>query len=243
LTALFPAAMQPEILSAELSKLISASELNYSRINDTDWQTVWQQQLKPQQFGERLWVLPHDYKDPAANSAVVRLEPGLAFGTGEHPTTAMCLEWLEATIKDGDTVLDYGCGSGLLGLAALALGAASVAATDIDNQALDATLNNAKNNGCAERLKASLPELMEHSCQYDVLVANILSGTLIELSPIIRPMMRPGARLAISGILAEQAAEVAAAWSDWADMQLQKQDGNWVLLSGSRLANETENGC
>ncbi|MDP6436085.1 MAG: 50S ribosomal protein L11 methyltransferase [Gammaproteobacteria bacterium] len=234
-SALFPDDAEPEKLSAALHDLIDASELNYTRIEDIDWQTSWQQRLSARRFGERLWVVPHDHEQTPAGSAVVRLEPGLAFGTGEHATTALCLEWLDANIREGDRVLDYGCGSGVLAIAALALGAASVCAVDIDTQALDATRNNAINNGCDDRLRAVHPNVVDNSQRFDVLVANIVSGTLIELGTALEGMMRPGARLASAGILAHQADDIAAAWSGWANMRVTQQRRNWVLMTGTKL--------
>jgi ribosomal protein L11 methyltransferase len=236
-TALFPEGTQAAGISAALTSLIEAKYLRYTKITDNDWQKNWQQSLKAQQFGKCLWVVPHKHSATPAGSVVVRLQPGLAFGTGEHPTTAMCLEWLESTIGPEDTVLDYGCGSGLLGIAAAALGASAVWATDIDDQALAATRNNAKNNACGDRLRAVEAKVLDNPNQFDVLVANILSGTLIELGPNIEPLMQAGARMAITGILAEQAEDVANAWSSWADMRVSMHRDNWVLLTGTKHAN------
>ena len=233
-SALFPPDAEPRLLSAALGDLVDTSELRYSNIEDADWQANWQQRLTARQFGERLWVVPNNHEHAPAGAALVRLEPGVAFGTGEHATTALCLEWLDSAVRDGDLALDYGCGSGLLAIAALALGARFAWATDIDTQALDATLNNAKNYGCDDRLRAVHPDVVDNSQQFDLLVANILSGTLVELGPTMETLMRPGARLAITGILANQADNVAAAWAGWANMQVTKQIGNWVLLTGTK---------
>lgn len=234
-SALFPGEANPEELSAALGDLVEASELSYIRIDDIDWQRDWQHELRARRFGERLWVVPQDHGETPAGAAVVRLEPGLAFGTGEHATTAMCLEWLDDAVREGDRVLDFGCGSGLLAIAALKLGAASACAVDIDTQALDATRNNAINNGCDDRLRAVQPDVVDNSQQFDVLVANILSGTLRELGPTLARLMRPGARLAIAGILAHQAGDVAAAWAGWVDMRVTRQRRNWVLMTGNKL--------
>jgi ribosomal protein L11 methyltransferase len=162
------------------------------------------------------------------------MTPGLAFGTGEHPTTAMCLKWLESQPLSGCRILDYGCGSGLLAIASVALGADEACAVDIDAQALAATADNAEKNGCWEKLIVCCPEEIETGRQYDVLVANILSGTLIELGPLISKLLLPNARLALSGILKDQAEAVCAAWSDWAELAAAMQDQNWVLLTGRK---------
>jgi len=235
-TALFPEDSEATDISAALTSLIATDQLQFTQIADDDWQQNWRQELKAQCFGESLWVVPDEHSKVPAGSTLVTLQPGLAFGTGEHPTTAMCLAWLESTIGPKDTVLDYGCGSGLLGIAALALGARAVLATDIDEQALDSTRNNAKNNACGDRLRAVHAKVLDNPDRFDVLVANILSGTLIELGPHIELLMRPGARMAITGILAEQADEVANAWSDWADMRVSMHTDNWVLLTGTKHA-------
>jgi ribosomal protein L11 methyltransferase len=158
----------------------------------------------------------------------------MAFGTGSHPTTAMCLRWLDEQRLSGRTVLDYGCGSGLLAIAAVALGAECAAAVDIDPQALAATRSNAINNNCLEQIRISFPAEIAGAQQYDVLVANILSGTLIELGPVIRALLQPGAALALAGILAHQADQVCSAWSGWADLAVGDQIDDWVLLTGHK---------
>jgi ribosomal protein L11 methyltransferase len=168
------------------------------------------------------------------DGTVVRFSPGMAFGTGEHPTTRMCLEWLDALKPIGDAVLDYGCGSGLLAIAALKLGARRACAVDIDPQALEATRNNAIANACLDRLDIHYPEEIGGAQQYDVLVANILSGTLIQLGPTIRYLLQPGARLALSGILFHQAQDVCAAWQDWAELRVSARIDDWVLVTGHK---------
>jgi ribosomal protein L11 methyltransferase len=172
--------------------------------------------------------------DATHADACVYLSPGMAFGTGKHPTTAMCLEWLDAQELAGTAVLDYGCGSGLLAIAALALGADYISAVDIDPQALEATRSNAANNACLDRINVSLPEEISSSRKYDVLVANILSGTLVELGPVIDNLMAAGSRLALSGILADQADQVRSAWSDWATLEVTSQVEDWILLTGQK---------
>ena len=231
--ALFPEDTDPEMLAAALQDVVEGSELSFTRIDERDWQADWQKTLRPLRFGDRLWVVPDGiaFNKPGIG---VRMTPGLAFGTGEHPTTAMCLNWLESQPLSGCSVLDYGCGSGLLAIASLALGADEACAVDIDAQALAATRNNAEKNSCSEKLVVCCPEEIAAGRQYDVLVANILSGTLIELGPVISKLLHSNARLALSGILEDQAEAVCAAWSDWAALKTSMQDQNWVLLTGRK---------
>jgi ribosomal protein L11 methyltransferase len=232
-TALFPAATQRDHLTAALRGMIEGDELHFSIIDERDWQAEWDATLQPIRCGKRLWVIPDGLPLPD-DGVCVRLSPGMAFGSGEHPTTAMCLEWLDGQNLSGQAVLDYGCGSGLLAIAALALDADYARAVDIDPQALDATRSNAANNECLDRLNVSFPEEIGDNRQYDVLVANILSGTLIKLGPVIRDLVHPGAPLALAGILQDQAEQVCSAWSDWADLTVSNQIDDWVLLSGHK---------
>ena len=188
-------------------------------------------------FGNRLWICPGDAKIAEEGAVVIRLDPGLAFGTGTHATTALCLEWLDALSLQGKTLLDYGCGSGILAVAALKLGSPSATAIDNDPQAVTATLQNAINNAVADRLHA------QHSAQpvegtFDVVVANILAGPLIELAEQIAAMLSKSGILALSGVLSEQAADVMAAYEPWIDFApavFREQDGQtWSRLSGTR---------
>jgi ribosomal protein L11 methyltransferase len=231
--ALFPPDFNAEQLSEALAPLVEGSHLTFSIIEDRDWQAEWRSTLEPVCFGSKLWVVPEGQTAPR-NGAIVSLSPGMAFGTGEHPTTAMCLEWLDGLPLENQAVLDYGCGSGLLAIAALALGAGYAKAVDIDPQALEATRNNADRNQCLDRLNVSFPEEISDARQYDVLVANILSGTLIKLGPEIRELLAPGARLALAGILAHQATEVKTAWEEWAKLEVSNQIDDWVLLTGQK---------
>lgn len=234
ITALFPADTDAVALRATLAAALPELEIALTTLQDRDWQAEWQASLRPQEFGDGLWLLPLDAPPPANAAACVRLEPGLAFGTGEHPTTALCLSWLSQLELHGLAVLDYGCGSGVLAIAALALGAQCATAVDIDPQALEATRANADNNQCGTQLSVALPRDLENAAQYDVLIANILSGTLIELAPQLARRLRPGAPLALTGILAGQARAVVAAWAEWAALEVRAQQDEWVLLSGAR---------
>jgi len=232
-TALFPADTNPDEIQTMLASVIDGDQLHFTVIEDRDWHAEWQQNLQPMRFGEHLWVIPAGL--PQADTGVsVTLSPGMAFGTGGHPTTAMCLEWLQKQELSGATVIDYGCGSGLLAIAALKLGAASATAVDNDPQALEASRSNARDNFCENSLNVNSPEDICNTGQYDFMVANILSGTLISLSPALEKLLRPGAGLALSGILADQAEDVISAWSDWADLRIGNQTEDWILLSGTK---------
>lgn len=175
-----------------------------------DWERVRLDELRALRFGERLWVCPRGRSVDDPDAVVVLLDPGLAFGTGTHPTTALCLEWLDAHARPGDRAIDYGCGSGILAIAAARLGAAAVFALDIDSQALQATGENARANAVADRITIATPD-QAPPFKADCLLANILARPLIELAPRFAALLRPGGRLAVSGILADQADAVAEA--------------------------------
>jgi ribosomal protein L11 methyltransferase len=238
LTALFPEDISEASLVQALGTQFSPENLQFSRIEDQNWQANFERNLQPRRFGRRLWVTPDNNEYLPADSFAILLSPGLAFGSGVQPTSAMCLNWLDGLNLQGTRVLDFGCGSGILGLAAAALGAKTVLMTDNDPQALTATADNAGKNELQERVHIELAAKIEDSVRYDILLANILSGTLIELGPNLDGLMRPGARMAITGILAEQAEAVCAAWSGWADMTVGDQIDGWVLLTGSKNIKE-----
>ena len=232
-TALFPADASRAVITEALKAGLSAvtGTVSFSVVEDRDWDADWRRQLKPLRFGKRLWICPAGQACPAADGISVILEPGLAFGTGTHPTTAMCLSWLDRTPLTGAQVLDYGCGSGILAIAALALGADSCMGVDIDPQALLASRDNALRNACSEQLTLSMPA----DCpvrSYAVIVANILSGPLIRLAPELRKLAGSGTRIALSGILAGQSAEVVAVFTPWVQLERTAQQDDWVLLTG-----------
>jgi len=207
-------------------------EISFDVVEDEDWVARLRDELTPLKFGQTLWICPPGRTCPDPDGTIVTMEPGLAFGTGTHPTTSLCMDWLAMHPPEGRTLLDFGCGSGILGIAGLALGAAHVTAVDIDEQALIATRENARRNPGAERLTAMPPAALRATADYDVIVANILSRTLIELAPTLREHCRTGTAIALSGILTEQAGSVAAAYSSWCEMHDPIERTGWVLLTG-----------
>ena len=203
-------------------------------IHDQPWERAWLEHFHPMPFGKRLWVVPTSFELPNQPEAVcVRLDPGLAFGTGTHPTTALCLEWLDGQALRGKTVIDFGCGSGILAVAALLLGAERAVATDIDQQALTATTDNAVKNGVADRVNCYLANRMP-KLEADILLANILANPLIELSGQLASLVRPGGSIVLSGILREQAGAVLSAYQPYFAMEETVFLDDWTRLSGIR---------
>jgi ribosomal protein L11 methyltransferase len=203
------------------------------QLEDKDWEREWMDNFHPIRFGKRLWVCPswRDIPDPAAVN--VMLDPGLAFGTGTHPTTALCMEWLDAQDLSDSLVVDFGCGSGILGIAALKLGARRVVGIDIDPQAIEASTANAARNDVAGQIELYLPK-DQPKLAADVVVANILAGPLAELSQIISAYVRPGGLLALSGILESQAQSVIDAYSNEFDFDPVAVKDEWVRLSARK---------
>lgn len=201
------------------------------RVDDEDWVRRTQSQFTPQHVTERLWIVPtwHVAPDPAALNIV--LDPGMAFGTGTHPTTRLCLRWLERTLRGSESVIDFGCGSGILAIAAVKLGATRAAGIDIDPQAVLAARRNADQNGVDVRFVCAPAELGGAA---DIVVANILAQPLIVLAPLLSDLTLPGGRISLSGILTEQAHEVVEAYGTWFDFGHTEQEDGWVLLSGVR---------
>ena len=208
-----------------------------TKLEDRAWEREWLKDFGPMKFGERVWICPGDASVDDSSAVVVRLDPGLAFGTGTHATTALCLEWLDGLQLEGKTMLDYGCGSGVLAIAGLKLGCRSAVGLDIDRQAIQATLENASRNGVAGRL-AVTQEPQEISSQYDVVVANILAAPLIELAGSIAGRVKSGCLLALSGILSEQVGNVLETYRPWIDFDepVEREHGGqtWARLSGRR---------
>jgi ribosomal protein L11 methyltransferase len=209
-------------------------DFKLEQLEDKDWEREWMDNFHPIKFGKRLWVCPswRDIPDPTAVN--VMLDPGLAFGTGTHPTTALCMQWLDATIQPEQTVVDFGCGSGILGIAALKLGAKRVIGVDIDPQAIEASTANAKRNSVEGQIELYLPKDQPKDFQADVVVANILAGPLAELKDVISAYVKPGGLLALSGILESQAQSVMAAYSDEFSFDPIAVQDEWVRLSARK---------
>ena len=235
--ALFESSTDPAALERALAAALpDALPLRFEMLADRAWERVWLEDFRAMRFGRRLWVCPGGLAAGDADAIRIELDPGLAFGTGTHPTTALCLEWLDSQDLVGCSVVDYGCGSGILAIAAAKLGAAHVRAVDIDPQALLATRDNAVRNCVAGTLTITAePSLAPRST--DVLLANILAGPLVELAPRFAAALGSGGRLALSGLLPEQADAVTAAYRPWFHIETTMTRDGWVLLCGRRQAN------
>ncbi len=236
ITALFDGDSDVDELREALSRALPESvshSLEQHRLEDQAWERTWLNDFHPMCFGRRLWICPAGQRPPATGAVYVDLDPGLAFGTGTHPSTALCLRWLDGAHLQGKRVLDYGCGSGILALAAAKLGAQEVSAIDYDPQALDATRDNAAKNQVSDRIRIFSPGQLPEA-EFDVLLANILAGTLEDLAPQLQQRVRPGGHLILSGILPEQAQRVSAAYSPQFRFSTQARDQDWIMLHGIR---------
>ncbi len=223
--------LNEQILSVEGGDKI---EFKAEILEDKDWEREWMTHYHPMQFGPDFWVCPSWIDVPDANAVNLMLDPGLAFGTGTHPTTALCLEWLANEPLQNRSVIDYGCGSGILGIAAILLGASSVSGVDIDPQALTATQDNLVRNGLEkERLPVFFPEHFE-SEPVDLVIANILAGPLKELAPTLAELVKLEGKLILSGLLIEQADELINTYSEWFDMEPPSTKEEWVRLTGRK---------
>ena len=209
--------------------LVGIPAYSVETVAEQNWVQLTQSQFDPIRVSERLWIVPswHETPDPAAVNLI--LDPGMAFGTGSHPTTRLCLEWLERNVSKACTVLDYGCGSGILAIAAARLGAGHVAGVDIDPQAVEAARANAERNGVTALFADSATPV---AGEYDVVVANILSNPLRVLAPAICAHVRSGGKLALSGILREQIDEIIAIYAQWIPLQVADVREDWVCLAG-----------
>ena len=244
LSALFPDDADALMLLAALESFDPAldwSAASFRKVEDQDWERAWMDQYVPLQFGTRTWIVPWNQDLPAEaaaeDAAVVRLDPGLAFGSGTHPTTSLCLQWLDMLADGGAlrgaTVLDFGCGSGILALAALKLGAAAAVGVDNDPQALLATADNAQRNGVDAHLQVFTPD-DEPVATYPVVVANILASALDALADTLAARVAPGGRIALSGILAGQEGPLLARYGAWFDALQVAQEGDWIRIDGKR---------
>jgi ribosomal protein L11 methyltransferase len=231
-TALFT---QNTHVAAVIADALRAAQLpdttpwNVTTLDDQDWVRATRDQFTPQQITQRLWVVPTWHTPPAPDAINIILDPGLAFGTGTHPTTRLCLRWLDANLGRGDTVIDFGCGSGILAITALKLGARAAWGVDIDEQAVLAARDNALQNQAHATFVTAADQLHAPA---QIVVANILANPLTVLAPLLARLTLPGGRVALSGILAEQADEVREVYRVWFDMNPVERDAEWVLLSG-----------
>jgi ribosomal protein L11 methyltransferase len=244
LSALFPADADALLLLASLEAFdpgLDWSGAGFARVEDQDWERAWMDQYAPLRFGQRTFIVPWNHELPedarGPDAAVVRLDPGLAFGSGTHPTTSLCLQWLDALaaqgLLDGATVLDFGCGSGILALAALKLGAAHAVGIDNDPQALLATRDNAERNGVEQALEVYEPAHAPRQA-YPVVVANILASALDALAPELAERTLPGGRIALSGILDGQQDALLVRFAPWFDQLAVAHEDDWVRIDGIR---------
>jgi len=236
LTALFTADADMDGVCARLLAQLKLDALPPHRIEpleDRDWAREWLKDFKPMRFGKRLWICPTAYTPPDPDAVNLILDPGLAFGTGTHATTALCLTWLDGADLTGKEVVDYGCGSGILAIAAARLGAKTVWAVDNDPQALVATRDNAERNGVTDKLRICLPPQFP-ALQADLLLANILAGPLVALAPLFAAHLKPGAPLVLSGILKTQEPDIRRAYAaDFAELESTAKD-DWIRITARR---------
>lgn len=236
-TGLFDAAVDTDLATVLATAALGDNlpPYRWEILEDKDWEREWMDNFEAMRFGDRLWICPSWQEPPDPSAANLMLDPGLAFGTGTHPTTALCLEWLDGMELSGKNVIDYGCGSGILAIAALLLGANHVIAVDNDPQALIATGDNAQRNGIdKEKIPTYLPEQTPEHIKADIVVANILAGPLAELAPLLAQCSNPGAELALSGILENQAPALIEHYQPWFDMAEPVVQSGWVRLNGRR---------
>ncbi|MDH3387147.1 MAG: 50S ribosomal protein L11 methyltransferase [Gammaproteobacteria bacterium] len=238
LTATFGAESDPEILYRRIAGALPdrvVASIRRHRLEDEDWEQAYKRHFKPIQCAPGLWIVPSWAQPPDPGATVINLDPGLAFGTGSHPTTALCLAWLAAHDVSGLRVIDYGCGSGILAIAACKLGAHEVVALDIDAQALRACAANIDANGIdAGRVRICLPEAMEQH-PADLLIANILAGPLIELAPRLAGLVKAGGRILLSGILNSQLEDIQLRYRPYFDLDPARSIEDWACIGGKRV--------
>lgn len=225
---------EPAVLLAAAANdigLQAAPAFYVREVEEQDWVRLTQSQFEPIHIGERIWVVPSWHDAPEPDALVLELDPGLAFGTGSHPTTRLCMEWLEQSVKPGQSVLDYGCGSGILAILAQKCGANPVVGIDIDPQAVESARQN------SERNRADVTYGLPDNCpagEFDIVVANILSNPLKLMASMLASKVKPGGRIALSGVLARQADEVAAVYARYIDISVWREHEGWVCLAGTR---------
>ncbi|TNF65274.1 MAG: 50S ribosomal protein L11 methyltransferase [Gammaproteobacteria bacterium] len=239
LTALFTEEFDLALILNQLPEILSISQLPVYTTKiypDEDWERSWMEHFKPIQLGERLWICPSWHETPNPNAVNIILDPGLAFGTGSHPTTELCLRWLDKTITGNETVIDYGCGSGILAIAAIKLGSKKAIGIDIDPQAITASNDNAQRNEINQKqFNFLMADKITNDVTCDILIANILANPLIQLAPSIAKLVKPKGKIALSGILEEQAQLVIEAYQPYFSFEPIETKEEWVLLSGKRI--------
>lgn len=232
--ALVASEYDPAVLAAAAANALALAEpppFEVREVADQDWVRLTQSQFEPISIGERIWVVPSWHVAPDPDALVLELDPGLAFGTGSHPTTRLCMEWLEHSVARGQSVLDYGCGSGILAILAKKCGADPVFGIDIDPQAVDSARENSARNHAD--VTFGLPDACPAQ-EFDIVIANILSNPLKLMASMLSSKVGPGGRLALSGVLARQADEVAAAYAPWLEIGVWRELDGWVCLTGTK---------
>ncbi|MDD5113715.1 MAG: 50S ribosomal protein L11 methyltransferase [Methylobacter sp.] len=234
--ALYELDAEPELIKSMVCQQFTNAPLEHWLIEDVEdqaWERAWMEYYHPMKFADKLWVCPTGQEQHEPGTVCLILDPGLAFGTGTHPTTALCLEWLASHDLTGKTVIDYGCGSGILAVAAVLLGAKEAHAVDIDPQAITATQDNATKNSVQNKIRCYLPEQFT-AFEADIVLANILAKPLIEMSTQISSLVSKGGDLVLSGILEEQAESVMSAYQPFISMAEPVQQEDWIRLEGIR---------
>ena len=228
------------ILASVPQQWVTASADAADFVPDQDWERAWMENFEPLKMGKRLWICPSWCEPPDPHAVNINLDPGLAFGTGTHPTTAMCLGELDATIEPGINLIDYGCGSGILAIAGLKLGATKAFAVDNDPQAVTATWDNAQRNAITQDqldvFLVSQADTQGRLQPADLVIANILAGPLEALAPTLIDLMNPGGRLILAGLLSEQAAALIEAYKPWVALSPVQELEGWTLLAGPKLS-------
>lgn len=236
ITGLFPDS-KPERLIDQIKQKLNFEipiEMHWEKLDDQNWERAWLQHFKPMKFGSQLWIIPETFTAPDPDAVNIYLDPGLAFGTGTHETTALCLNWLALNPPKNLSVIDFGCGSGILAIAAAKLGAKKILAIDIDPQAISATRDNSLKNRVEDKVEVSA-QLTDPDIHADLVIANILAKPLIELAPLFAKLLNPGTTLVMSGLLASQAAVVIKHYQSYFSEFSQQKSADWILLSCRRL--------